>query len=271
MTSSLFETVNECLLTRGADAKVRCTLQTQAAWDDGLLSTVDSGPVEPIKLAGQPDRPELVHPRKLKKRSLMSAKGRATMIHAFTHIEFNAINLALDAVYRFRNMPEAYYGNWLHVAADEAFHFQLLRDRLRVYGCDYGDFPAHNGLWDMAMRTAHDPLVRMAIVPRVLESRGLDVTPAMVDGFRQQGDQGTSEVLAIILRDEIGHVRTGTHWFHFMCDQRGLQPEVVYFQLLDKYLKGEVRCPLNREARKAAGFSDREIDRLELLCKRSVG
>ena len=155
-----------------------------------------------------------------------------------------------------------YYGDWIQVAVEEAYHFGLLRGRLRELGHQYGDFPAHNGLWDMAVRTAHDPVARMAVVPRGLEARGLDVTPPMMEKLRAAGDQATAEILQIILRDEINHVRAGTRWFQFLCHAHGGIPETRYFQLLDKYLQGEVRGPLNHGARRQAGFSLSELERL---------
>ena len=187
------------------------------------------------------------------------------------HIEFNAINLAWDAVYRFRGLPRAYYDDWVGVADEEARHFGLMRDRLRTLGHDYGDFPAHDGLWSMARRTAADPLARMALIPRVLEARGLDVTPNMITRFRDAGDGETADCLAIILRDEISHVAAGTRWFHFLCAERGLEPESQYFELLARYLGGEVRGPLNLEDRRRAGFSEAELERLQAATPKPAG
>ncbi len=188
------------------------------------------------------------------------------MIHAVAHIEFNAINLACDAVYRFRQLPDAFYADWARVAAEEAHHFSLLRDRLVELGYRYGDFPAHNGLWELARNTASDPLLRMALVPRVMEARGLDVTPGMMARFAAIGDQATPDILAVILRDEVGHVAAGSRWFGYLCEQRGLDRESTYFELLQEHFSGGVRCPLHRSARKQAGFSESELDRLERLC-----
>jgi uncharacterized ferritin-like protein (DUF455 family) len=204
----------------------------------------------------------------LPRRSLGHARGRAALIHAIAHIEFNAINLALDAVYRFRDMPAGFYDDWIRVAREEARHFGLMRQRLQAQDCDYGDFPGHNGLWDLARRTADDPLVRMALVPRVMEARGLDVTPGMIERFRAAGDHETADCLGIILREEIGHVRAGSRWFSYLCRERGLDPEATYFELLEHHLGGEIRCPLNREARRRAGFAESELKRLEALCAR---
>jgi uncharacterized ferritin-like protein (DUF455 family) len=209
----------------------------------------------------------LVHPSLLSRRTLAHDRGRAALIHAVTHIEFNAVNLAWDAVYRFRDLPRGFYGDWVRVAREEAEHFDALRGRLRALGLDYGDFPAHSGLWDMAERTGHDILARMALVPRVLEARGLDVTPAMIRRFRAAGDKETARVLEVVLREEVGHVAAGTRWFRHVCSERGLDPETEFFRLLGECLRGEIRCPLHLEARREAGFSESELERLETLCR----
>jgi uncharacterized ferritin-like protein (DUF455 family) len=155
------------------------------------------------------------------------------------------------------------------VAAEEAKHFTLLQGRLGALGFGYGDFPAHNGLWEMALRTGHDPLHRMALVPRVMEARGLDVTPGMIRRFTDLGDRETAAVLRIILAEEVGHVAAGTRWFHYLCKQRGLEAEQAYFELLQAYLGDDIRCPLHLEARREAGFSDTELERLKALCVHS--
>ncbi|MEN8178577.1 MAG: ferritin-like domain-containing protein [Pseudomonadota bacterium] len=266
--SSLFQAARECLLINAVDDKLQRTDEVAEAWRSGLLGLDGGHAAEQITDAGHPPKPELVHPSQLPRRGLGSEEGRLALIHAIVHIEFNAINLAWDAVQRFPGMPPDYYSNWVQVAKEEARHFRLLRGRLQEAGADYGDFPAHNGLWDMAVRTADDPLVRMALVPRMLEARGLDVTPAIMQRFRKAGDIRTVDVLQIILTDEIGHVEFGSRWFSYLCEQRGLDPETTYFDLLNNFLNGEIRCPLHREARLQAGFSEHELDRLEMLCTR---
>jgi uncharacterized ferritin-like protein (DUF455 family) len=198
-------------------------------------------------------------------RKLTSTEGQAALVHALTHIEFNAINLAWDAVYRFRDMPTAYYGDWIQVADEEAYHFTLLRRRLNELGHDYGDFPAHNGLWAAAQETAHDVLVRMALVPRVLEARGLDVAPDMVRRLRAAGDDETAALLHIILRDEVGHVAIGSRWFAWLCAARGLEPHQTYVDLLQQYMAGRIRGPFNTEARQRAGFDDWELAALAAM------
>ncbi|NNJ91606.1 MAG: ferritin-like domain-containing protein [Gammaproteobacteria bacterium] len=223
----------------------------------------------PVELAGRPEKPQLVHPREVAKRKLGTDKGKAAAIHSFCHIEFNAINLACDAVYRFQDMPEQYYGDWSKVAAEEAYHFSLLQERLQELDYSYGDFPAHNGLWELAQKTAGDVLDRMALIPRVMEARGLDVTPMIQKKFRNVGDQKTVDILDIILRDEISHVQAGSRWFLYVCQQRGLDdPEQTYLELVKKYMKGDVHCPMHFQARLDAGFSESELEQLMLLCGR---
>ena len=185
------------------------------------------------------------------------------MIHAIAHIEFNAINLAWDAVYRFRRLPGQFYDDWVRVADEEAYHFQLVRGHLATLGYDYGDFDAHDGLWEMARKTAHDPMVRMALVPRVLEARGLDVTPGIMARLARHGDHAAVAVLEIILREEVGHVEIGSRWFRYLCDHRGLHPQETFRHLFDRYMTGRRKGPLHRQARLRAGFSEEELDYLE--------
>ena len=214
--------------------------------------------VIPQGIPGRPLRPELVQPRDVPKRGLGSAHGRAALVHAVAHIEFNAINLALDACWRFRGMPSDYYRDWLSVAQDEARHFMMLNRRLGELGHAYGDFPAHNGLWEAAEKTAHDVLVRMALVPRVLEARGLDVTPGIIQGLKEIGDDGTVRILEVILDEEVRHVRIGTHWFHHCCAQRKLDPAATFTRLMAEH-RMRIHPPVNRAARLLAGFADSEL------------
>lgn len=225
-----------------------------------------SCPGEPGLLAcGRPGKPELVNPGRLRKRGLGSVAGRQALIHAVAHIEFNAINLGLDAALRFAGMPDDFYRDWLSVAADEAKHFRMLNDRLAELDASYGDFPAHSGLWDMAEKTAHDVLIRMALVPRVLEARGLDVTPGMIKRLEQVGDERTVAVLNIILEEEERHVAIGSHWFRHLCQERNLDPETTFDGLLDRYFDGQIRGPFNLPARKRAGFTQPELERLQAM------
>jgi len=268
-TTNLFDSVARCLAEPDPERKVAATLHAAEDWEAGRLNA-DAALAGPIRdQPGRPERLELVAPRQLVARKLTSRDGRAAMIHAVAHIEFNAINLALDAVQRFRDMPLEFHSDWLRIAAEEARHFMLMRERLNDLGRDYGDFPAHDGLWEMARRTAADPLVRMALVPRVLEARGLDVTPGMIARFEGVDDTETGGRLGVILAEEVGHVAAGSHWFKTLCIERGRDPAHHYFELLDDYMTGEIRGPLNRAERLRAGFDDSELDRLEALCRRS--
>lgn len=248
-----------CLLAGDVDEKIQLTKEAVCQWRESKLSAHLEDAGQQVDTPGRPSRPKLVLPGELPVRKLTTEKGRAAFLHALAHIEFNAINLAWDAVNRFRGLPLDYYNDWVRVADEEASHFCLLRDRLRALGRDYGDFPAHNGLWVMAQATAFDPMVRMALVPRVLEARGLDVTPGMIRRLQDIGDLESADVLETILRDEVGHVEIGSRWFRYLCEQRGLEPDSTYKKLLQRYMTGKLRQPFNDEARKAAGFSDNEL------------
>ncbi len=209
--------------------------------------------------AGRPDKPGLVAPSRLAQRKLGHARGRAAMLHAIAHIEFNAINLALDAVWRYDAMPEAFLADWLSVAADEARHFTMLTDEMASSGIHYGDFDAHDGLWDMARKTAPELLARMALVPRVLEARGLDATPQIQRKLASQGDQIAIEILQVILDDEIRHVRVGDYWFRALCALQELDPETTYRELFDRFEAPMPAGKLNTSARLAAGFTAGEL------------
>lgn len=241
-------------------AKVAQLQQDHAA---GILPMQSDTPVQELLEPGRPTRPVLVSPLDVPRRKVGHREGRAAMIHAIAHIEFNAVNLALDAAYRFRQFPPEYYADWLRVAAEEAQHFQLLNTHLRSLGFEYGDFPAHDGLWDMAQKTAHDPLVRMALVPRLLEARGLDATPAIQAKLRSQGDTRAVAILDIILRDEIDHVAIGNRWYAHCCRARNVDPVLQFQQLLQAYDAPRYRGDLNWPARLAAGFTPAELELLE--------
>ena len=216
-----------------------------------------------LETPGRPDRPHLVTPTRVPGRSAFTVEGRAAMVHAIAHIEFNAINLALDAVWRFDGLPPAYYLDWLRVAQEEALHFGLLRDHLLGLGFEYGDFDAHDGLWLMTQRTAHDVLARMALVPRTLEARGLDATPPLQAKFARAGDLRAVEILEVILRDEIGHVAIGNHWYRWLCGRAGLDPDSHFEFLVERYRAPRPRPPFNHSARRAAGFTAQELDAME--------
>lgn len=264
---SLYQAARRCLLATGVEEKLDLSVRTAEAWREGKLALSGWSSADAIETAGHPEKPALVHPSRLPRRRAGSETGRLALIHAIAHIEFNAVDLAWDAVQRFPDLPAGFYDDWIRVALEEVHHFRLVRERLREGGVDYGEFPAHNGLWEMAMRTAHDPLVRMAMVPRMLEARGLDVTPGIMRRFADIGDTRTVAALQVILDEEVGHVRAGTRWFQYLCERRGVPPETTYFELLSRYVDGAIRCPLHLQARREAGFSDGELQRLEALCK----
>ena len=264
--SSLFDAARACLDASSPDKKITLTQRHAAEFMHGGLGIpVDAPPPQPIRMPGRPARPKLVPARELPQRGVGSAEGRAAFIHAIAHIEFNAIDLAWDAVYRFRGLPPQFYADWVSVANDESRHFVLLCDRLCELGYEYGDFDAHNGLWEMAEKTAHDGLARMALVPRVLEARGLDVTPGMIVKLRNLGDSASVEILELILREEVAHVAAGSHWYRWYCDRAGVEPRSTFRELLAKYAGPVLRGPFNHQARLLAGFDAEEIAALEQL------
>ena len=254
----------DCLAETDFLIKAKKVSKLASAWLAGschleastLLTTPDNIP-------GYPSKPDLVSPKDVARRNMRTTEGRAVMIHALAHIEFNAINLALDAIWRFADMPEQYYADWLKVAAEEAYHFTLLNQHLIKLGYVYGDFPAHNSLWEMATRTSDDILARIALVPRTMEARGLDASPALRSKVAQVGDMDAAAILDIILRDEIGHVAIGNHWFNWLCDSRGLEPIATYSALAKQYEAPTPRKPFNHQARLAAGFTEQELAWLE--------
>ena len=263
----LLKTVNEaayqCLMARDVENKIELTLFMKQQYDAKLLC-IEPGFVAQEKLTvGVPDKPQLVAFHELPKRTVAGSKGHAAMIHAFAHIEFNAINIALDAICRFPGLPLEFYSDWLQIAHEEAIHFQLLREYLQTLGHDYGSFPAHSGLWEMVELTAFDVMVRMALVPRVLEARGLDVTPDIIRRFRHHQHQRAAEILEIIYRDEIGHVEIGSKWFNYFCRQRGLDSEKTFTTLIEKFATDKIRQPFNLFAREQAGFSAKEMEYLQ--------
>ena len=256
----------DALLERNLDKKIAIT---QCLWLKSATFSIatDKSFLAPAGVPGCPSRPELRTHLDVPRRSAFTPEGLATLLHAVTHIEFNAINLALDAIWRFSGMPEAYYLDWLKVAYEESQHFSLLRAHLQTMGHDYGDFPAHTGLWDMVEKTTGDVLARMALVPRTLEARGLDATPPMQAKLRKSGTPHALravDILDIILRDEIGHVAIGNHWYRYLCGQRQLEPIATYAELAKQYNAPRLKGPLNLEARRQAGFDESELALLAL-------
>ena len=246
------------------DEKIIAVNQLQTDWQSQCLHQDKTETIERIPVPGKPMMPKLVDPKLLPRRRWGAPQGMAAFVHAIAHIEFNAINLVLDAMYRFQQMPEKFYSDWLQVAVEEARHFGLLRDYLKhSLDSDYGCFDAHNGLWEMTYKTDHDVLVRMALVPRVLEARGLDVTPGMIKRLETFQEPGLIKVLQIIYKDEVGHVAIGTHWFNVCCQRRGLHPAETFQSLHQEYMGSRPSGELNIAARKQAGFTDDELNYLD--------
>jgi uncharacterized ferritin-like protein (DUF455 family) len=213
-------------------------------------------------IPGRPQKPDLVPPLEVPKRAMNTDQGRASLLHSLAHIEFNAMNLALDAIWRFKGMPASYYEDWLKVTKEEAYHFSLLEAYLKQMGYGYGDFLAHNSLWEMVERTTDAVIARMALVPRTMEARGLDAVPMIRERFKQIKDVQAVEILEIILKDEIGHVLIGNKWFNFLCDENNLSAITTYKELARKYRAPVLRGPFNLEGRKQAGFTNEELDLL---------
>jgi len=241
----IFQTAKDCLLLNDPEKKCQAVFNFQHLFnaennDFSKLENVDA-----ITLPGRPKFPKLVPPQQVPRRKISTQEGRVALIHAITHIEFNAINLALDAMLRFQAMPIDYYKDWMQVAFEEAQHF------------------AHNGLWEMAMKTSSSVIARMALVPRVLEARGLDVTPGMMQRLSNVGDHETAAILKVIFEQEIGHVAIGSRWFAYACEQEGKDPESTFQYLLKEYMSGELRGPFELEARRQAGFSQAELAALQ--------
>jgi uncharacterized ferritin-like protein (DUF455 family) len=253
-----------CLLETDPDAKTAQVAAMAAGFVSGG-SALDSGALLQVAglIPGRPARPELVPPRLLGRRSMVTLEGRAMLVHALSHIEFNALNLALDALWRFPGMPPAYYADWLRVSKEEAEHFALLAAHLRYLGYEYGDFPGHDSLWEMVEKTRGDVLARMALVPRTLEARGLDAIPPLRAKLAQAGDMAAAAILDRILQDEIGHVEIGNRWYGYLCQQRAIDPQVTYDALAARYEAPVLKGPFNFGARRLAGFTEAELARLQ--------
>lgn len=253
--TTLREAALHCLQLTDPDEKAAAglALDLSAGIGAGLELTATA------TIPGRTARPVLVAPAEVQQRSVHTLEGRAALIHALAHIELNAVNLACDVLWRFAGMPDDFYREWGRVAKEEALHFTLLRDHLRSMGHAYGDFPAHNALWEMAEKTKDDLLARLALVPRTLEARGLDASPPIKAKLVKAGDLRGGEILDVILRDEIGHVAVGNRWYRYLCTERGLDPVATYAALAEKHRAPKLRGPFNLEARRAAGFDEVEL------------
>lgn len=252
----------DCLTETDPIAKTDAVHAMAQAFAAGALLLDTHAALTPAAaVPGRPVRPELVPPRQVGRRSMATLEGRAMLVHALAHIEFNAVNLALDALWRFDGMPAAYYTDWLQVAGEEATHFRLLAAHLQALGWQYGDFTGHDSLWEMVEKTREDVLARMALVPRTLEARGLDAIPPLRAKLAQAGDDAAAAILDIILRDEVGHVEIGNRWYGWLCELRGLEPYATYDELALRYRAPPLKGPFNLEARRRAGFSEAEMRR----------
>jgi uncharacterized ferritin-like protein (DUF455 family) len=262
---NLFAIAHQCLIESNLDKKILNSSNAAKKILDGRINydsiNIDLNSIKP----GRPVKPALISPKDVPRRNIQSIEGRAAMIHSFAHIEFNAINLAWDLICRFQNMPEDFYTDWVTVAGEETKHFRLLRDNLNRIGFEYGDFPAHDGLWTIAEQTQHDILLRLAVVPRIMEARGLDVTPNLIERFRQINDNKTVSMLELILEEEIGHVSYGTKWFHYMCEHKNQDPDKKFKQIIDEFIPSNKTKKINHEARLMAGFSQSELDYLAAI------
>lgn len=246
------------LLEKNAVQKAELTL----ALPINLPIQTETVIADPGQIPGRPEKPELVSHTALKAKPMNTPEGRAGLLHAIAHIELNAIDLALDVVWRFPSMPSPFYTDWVQIAKEEAKHFLLLQRHLVNMGFDYGDFPAHNSLWEMAERTRGDILARIGLVPRTMEARGLDASPGVKNKLISAGDLAAGRILDIILEEEIGHVAAGNRWYRFVCAQRGLDPIATYRELIQQYDAPKLKSPYNLQARRLAGFSEEELQNL---------
>jgi uncharacterized ferritin-like protein (DUF455 family) len=262
---NLFEIAEACLHNPNVDEKLALTHHAKWLLEHRQLDFTASQPVLAISEVKFAEKPILQAPRHMPKRNLTTQDGVIAFFHAIAHVEYMAIYLAWDLLYRFRGLPEQFYQDWLIVADEEAQHFELLQQHLRRFNVEYGDLPAHGGLWDHAVETAGDLLARLAMVPRCMEARGLDVSPGIIAKFSAMGDEPGIAILTRILTDEVKHVERGSYWFKTLCHQQGFESETHYQHLISQYYRGsKPKGPFNREMRKMAGFSDAELDWLEV-------
>ncbi len=238
--------------------KVRLAKETATAWIDGRLSLGMASTTAPMPdRPGRPQRPELLLPRDMPKRSAGGDRGRIALLHSLAHIELNAVDMAWDLIGRFamEPLPRVFFDDWVQVGHEEAQHFELVSARLAELGADYGCLPAHDGLWQAAQATGHSLIARVAIVPLVLEARGLDVSPSMIASLEAAGDQASADVLGVIYRDEKQHVAFGAKWFRFLCDRAGIAPEPTFHALVRRHFRGAIKPPFNDRARAEAGLA----------------
>ena len=243
------------LLAQNAVQKAELTLALSLDLPIDTMAIVS----DPGGIPGRPAKPELVAHTSLKSKPLTTPEGRALLLHAIAHIELNAIDLALDVVWRFAGMPEDFYRDWVRIAKEEAKHFLLIQQHMVGMGFDYGHFPAHNSLWEMAERTRADIVARIGLVPRTMEARGLDASPGVKNKLISAGDHAAGRIMDIILEEEIGHVAAGNRWYRYVCETKGLDPISTYRQLIQQYDAPKLKSPYNLQARRLAGFEEEEL------------
>ena len=255
--NSLQEGAVQALSSNDLDKKIAYTRETARHWFDGKLGVGGISTARVPDRPGRPDLPKLVPPQQTKKRSLRTEKGRFALLHAIAHIELNAIDLAWDIVARFakQGMPRSFYDGWVRVALEESKHFSLLQERLVELGGSYGDLDAHDGLWEAAQSTSHGLTARLAVVPLILEARGLDITPSLLEKMDEIGDQRSSRIFHIIYRDEQGHVAVGAKWFRYLCLKEGREPAAAFQELVRSHFRGPLKPPFNDMARARAGLT----------------
>jgi len=239
------------------EEKIELSRSTAWAWFNGQLAVGGSPTVQPPNRPGRPERPHLVPPNKVKRRSIRSETGRFALLHAIAHIELNAIDLAWDIVARFadRKMPQSFFDGWVRVALEESKHFSLLQERLGELGGSYGDLDAHDGLWEAAQDTGHSLTARLAVVPLILEARGLDITPSLIAQMEEIGDEKSARIFHIIYHDEQGHVAVGAKWFRFLCHKEKQDPAEAFATLVRTHFRGSLKPPFNDMARSRAGLT----------------
>ncbi len=261
---NVFKLAFNALMCNSITEKIKLVDQLNNLKNNHQLNYQSSWDIHPVKEPGRPLKPTLARFQDMPKRG-KSDLGFIETIHAICHIEFNAMNLALDALYRFQDMPDKFYQDWIKVAFEESQHFQLLNNYLIELDYEYGDFDGHNGLWKMTHETNYDVLARMALVPRVLEAKGLDATPSIQKRFKKSNFKAMVDLLQIIFNDEIGHVKIGNYWYHHLCKQRSLDPMKTFEALILKHIGEPLRGPFNLEARKLADFSKAELKYLSQI------
>jgi uncharacterized ferritin-like protein (DUF455 family) len=258
MIQSLAEMAVEVLTTAEGRAKAALSRRHAASWQAARAAgrPLPIGRASPPDFPARPEKPDLLPPREVPRRRPGSPQGRIALLHALAHIELNAVDLHWDIIARFTDqpMPLGFYDDWVKAADEESKHFTLLSDVLEGMGSYYGALPAHAGMWRAASDTAEDLPGRLAVVPMVLEARGLDVTPGMIEIFRKAGEAPALAALEVIYAEEVGHVAYGSKWFNWLCGRAGEDPKEAFHALVRRYFHGALKPPFNEEKRAEAGL-----------------